>query len=457
MSFLPEKLIESLKGVPGFDEPAFRNVHEAQASLTSVRLNRVKPFPPGAGVANYSGNVPWAHSGRYLTERPFFTFDPLLHAGAYYVQEASSMFLEQALIQHGELNVPRKVLDLCAAPGGKSTLIQSLLSAESLLVSNEVIRSRATILDENMTKWGAANVVVTNNDPRDFNRIPGFFDIIVADAPCSGSGLFRKDSEAVKEWSPENVQLCSLRQQRILADVWPALAEGGLLVYSTCSYSAAENEEITDWIINELGAESLSVGIYPEWGITESFSPENNGAGYRFYPDKVKGEGFYLSCFRKTAPTEGGWKTPAQKKKKNSVTATAIPRYLLKDAATLSYLPLGDSYLAVPVAIEQDVLLLQSGFYLKKAGVLLGKPSFKEWVPDHALALSLLPGNDLPRWELGKEDALQYLRRENFPGMPDFKGWGLVTYAGLPLGWVKALPNRINNYYPAGWRILKKA
>ena len=237
--------------------------------------------------------IPWAEHGYYLESRPSFTFDPLFHAGCYYVQEASSMFLEQALKQTVDLSHPLKVLDLCAAPGGKSTHLLSLISNESLLVSNEVIRSRANILNDNIAKWGCSNVIVTNNDPRDFQRIENYFDVIVVDAPCSGSGLFRRDSEAIEEWSEQNVALCSQRQQRILADVLPALKNGGMLIYSTCSYSKQEDEEICEWLINELKIESLKLKFEENWNVIESDD------GYRFWPDKVKGEGFFIACFRK--------------------------------------------------------------------------------------------------------------------------------------------------------------
>src|ERR1044071_5586576 len=195
--------------------------------------------------------IPWTEYGHYLSQRPSFTFDPLFHAGCYYVQEASSMFLEQALKQTIDLSKPLRVLDLCAAPGGKSTHILSLISKDSLLVSNEVIRSRAKILKDNIVKWGYSNVVVTNNDPKDFQRLENHFDVIVVDAPCSGSGLFRREPEAIEEWSINNVQLCCQRQQRILADIIPALKGGGILIYSTCSYSPQEDEQIVQWMRNE--------------------------------------------------------------------------------------------------------------------------------------------------------------------------------------------------------------
>jgi len=218
----------------------------------------------------------------------------MFHAGCYYVQEASSMFLEQALKQSVDLSMPLKILDLCAAPGGKSTHILSLISKESLMVSNEVIKSRAAVLRDNITKWGYSNVVVTCSDPKNFQKLENYFDVIVVDAPCSGSGLFRRDPEAIKEWSLSNVQLCSRRQQRILTDVLPALKKEGVMIYSTCSYSKEENEDIGKWIMEEHKMESEELKIEKEWGIVQS------EMGYRFYPDKLKGEGFFLACFRKT-------------------------------------------------------------------------------------------------------------------------------------------------------------
>jgi 16S rRNA C967 or C1407 C5-methylase (RsmB/RsmF family) len=234
---LPPQLLRSLQGIPGFDERTFVQVHESGEQVTSIRINPAKPLPTPDSRLPALSPVPWSSFGYYLAERPSFTFDPRFHAGAYYVQEASGMFLEQALKQTVDLSRSVKVLDLCAAPGGKSTHIQSLLSRESILVSNDVIRSRAAVLEENMTKWGAPNVVVTNNDPAHLARLPHYFDVLVIDAPCSGSGLFRRDPDAIGEWSENNVQLCSQRQQRIIADVWPALKPGGILIYSTCSYS----------------------------------------------------------------------------------------------------------------------------------------------------------------------------------------------------------------------------
>ncbi|MBZ0099994.1 MAG: RsmB/NOP family class I SAM-dependent RNA methyltransferase, partial [Taibaiella sp.] len=227
------------------------------------------------------------------------TTDPLYHAGAYYVQEASSMFLSQVIQQLIPERNNLRVLDLCAAPGGKSTLIASLLEKDSLLISNEVIRTRASILEENITRWGYMNTWVTSNDPKDFSKLKGYFDIIVVDAPCSGSGLFRKDERALDEWSEANVQLCAQRQQRILADVWPALKENGILMYATCSYSPQEDEEILDWLGDDFEVASLPVQLSEEWGVVETTSAKHQFKGYRFFPHKVQGEGFFIAAVRK--------------------------------------------------------------------------------------------------------------------------------------------------------------
>jgi NOL1/NOP2/fmu family ribosome biogenesis protein len=380
----------------------------------------------------------------------------LFHAGVYYVQEASSMYLEQALRQTADLSRPLRVLDLCAAPGGKSTLIRSLLGEDSLLVSNEVIRGRAGILQENMVKWGAAGVVVTNNDPADLGRLENYFDIIVVDAPCSGSGLFRREPEAIGEWSPGNVLLCHQRQQRILADIWPALRKDGVLIYSTCSYSKEEDEEILDWMVEDLQAASLRLQADPAWHIVESQS-EKGGYGYRFYPDKVKGEGFFIAAVRKE---DGGTFTYPKSRRQGierlSRKETEELNRWVKGEEALLFFRHEDTVRALPAVLMEDLAYLQSFCYLKKAGVLLGKPSMKELIPEHELAVSTLVSGQLPVIDLSREEAIEYLRKEEIQAEQAERGWSLVRYQGQNLGWVKVLPNRVNNYYPKEWRILKR-
>ena len=460
---LPDKLLGSLIGVAGFDKSLFTAVHQSGEQITSVRINPKKIFSR-LSRDKYSifnsqqEKIPWTTHGYYLPERPSFTLDPLFHAGAYYVQEASSMFLEQVLKQTLDLSAPLKLLDLCAAPGGKSTLIQSLLSEQSLLVCNEVIKSRVTILAENITKWGAANVIVTNNDARDFQRLENYFDAIIVDAPCSGSGLFRKDANAIAEWSEQNVELCSQRQQRILADIVPALNEGGVLIYSTCSYSMQEDEEIGDWLVNKFGLESIPLRTKAEWNIIETESKQAGAKGYRFYPDKLRGEGFFIAAFKKKIIQEHNSKRIDHGKKVKQLPEKEIgnSRSFLFQSAELFFFKQNDELLAMPSGLEQDLAMIQSNLYIKKAGVTLGTVIRGELIPGHELALYYLLDPGVKKVEVDLETALQYLRKSDIDLQATERGWVLITHLHLPLGWVKILPNRVNNYYPAAWRILNK-
>ncbi|HEY6902201.1 MAG TPA: RNA methyltransferase, partial [Puia sp.] len=463
MSLLPKELISSLEGLPGFDAAAFEAVHESGRQVTSVRVN-VGKGAAGADVLGFERavRVPWSSWGYYLPERPSFTMDPRFHAGAYYVQEASSMFLEQALRQTVDVSKSLRVLDLCAAPGGKSTLIQSVLSADSMLVSNEVIRNRVHILQENMVKWGAPNTFITSNDPQDFQRLENYFDVIVVDAPCSGSGLFRREPEAIGEWSLDNVRLCEQRQRRILADCWPALREGGILIYSTCSYSKQEDEDILDWLMTDMQAEGLRLDVPQEWRIIETRGVKG-GYGYRCYPHLVDGEGFFLACLRKV---DGGAFVPPRKKggveRVSRQEGERVGR-MVKPGGGMAGPGGGWAFFrhqeqinVLPESLLGELPLLQGACYLKRAGVPMGKLSAKELIPEHDLAVSTLINTDIPVLELTREQALQYLRKEEIAPGDAALGWTLAAYEGWRLGWVKVLPRRSNNYYPKEWRILKR-
>lgn len=445
MKPLPPQLLKDLQGVKGFDEAALVAAHQ-QPAITSVRLNPYKP----ADIFADAGQVPWCGNGRYLPERPSFTLDPYFHAGAYYVQEASSMFLDHMMRSLLPERAGLRMLDLCAAPGGKSTLIASLLGEDSLLISNEVIRTRASILEENMTRWGYANTWVTSNDPRDFSRLPGYFDVMVVDAPCSGSGLFRKDERALQEWSEANVQLCAQRQQRILADVWPALKEDGVLIYATCSYSPQEDEEILDWIATDLGAETLRVIVPHEWGVVVTHSEKANFVGYRFSPDKVKGEGFFIAAVRKCSENDSI--KPIKFKSAHDKKMLSQAVHLL-DNENYTCLKTGDEYSIIRPEHEADIHMLQKAVYLRKTGILLGQPTAKEWLPAHDIALSIHRNNAIPHINVTKEQALHFLKKEDISMPVTEKGWRLINYNDQSLGWVKSLGNRFNNYLPKHWRI----
>lgn len=451
----PSGFITSIEGLPGYTAAAFEQVHASAAAPVSVRINPAKKTNVAGGYSVSSlEQVPWTTNGYYLPERPSFTFDPLFHAGTYYVQEASSMFLEQAMKQLAPVEDGIRVLDLCAAPGGKSTHLVSLLDSQSLLVSNEVIRARSSILRDNIVKWGFANTVVTNNDPKDFQQLPGFFDVLVIDAPCSGSGLFRREPEAMEEWSAQNVQLCSQRQQRILADSWPALKTGGILIYSTCSYSAEEDEEIMDWIVKDLGAEHCSLQLQENWNIIETLTDDGN-KGYRFWPDKVKGEGFFMACFRKTAdaeesPLKAGKKLTLLTRQEIAVASDWIISTgfrLFKNAQTVYAWP--EQHIDSMVVLLERTRLISSGI---KTGELVRD----KLIPDHALAMSTVIGGNVPRINLDNDTAIRYLQRKDIGSVSGSKGWALACYDNHPLGWMNMLPGRINNYYPKELRILKE-
>jgi 16S rRNA C967 or C1407 C5-methylase (RsmB/RsmF family)/NOL1/NOP2/fmu family ribosome biogenesis protein len=452
---LPDKLLQSLDGIKGFDKEAFEKVHVSGEQVTSIRINpfKLSESPKALSFGEGLGEVAWTQHGYYLSQRPSFTFDPFFHAGTYYVQEASSMFLEQALKQTVDLSQPLKVLDLSAAPGGKSTHIQSLISKESLLVSNDVIRSRANVLKDNIIKWGCENVVVTNNDPKDFSRLENYFDVIVVDAPCSGSGLFRREPEAMNEWSLNNVALCSQRQQRILADVIPALKKDGVLIYSTCSYSKEEDEEIMDWMLGRLSVVSCQLTVPTEWNIITSVS--SSGAyGYRFWPDKVKGEGFFIACFRKTHGDEGAFakiKTKAEIATKKEI--EIIEKWVERDEH--QFIKYENTVYAWPESLVNDMNFILSDLRVIYSGVRVGELMRDKLIPDHALAMSKLVDRSIGSIELNYEQAIQFLQRKDLQVETKVIGWHLVKYQGHSLGWINVLQNRINNYYPKEFRILK--
>lgn len=408
--------------------------------VASVRANVIK----GQVLKDGLEPVPWCEAGGYLAERPMFTMDPLFHAGCYYVQEASSMFLEQVFRQYVDSDSPL-VLDLCAAPGGKSTHIASLLGGRGFLVSNEVVRSRVKILEENMAKWGCANVAVTNGEPEDFSGLRGLFDVVVVDAPCSGEGMFRKDRRAIEEWSEDNVRLCAERQRRILADVYPALKVGGLLVYSTCTYNEQENEENVKWIADSLGAEVLGVGLKPDWNVVDS------GFGCHFYPHKAKGEGFFIAALRKSRE-----ELPVRVKpvKRKDCKEAAFVRDWLLSASDYVFQLQGDAVVAVPENFADFVDKLRVEVSVLTAGVPLAQIKGKDLVPLQQLAFSCALNRDAFKCvSVDWEQAIAFLRRENMFFQEEPKGWLLLMFEGAPLGFVKNLGNRANNNYPAEWRI----
>jgi 16S rRNA C967 or C1407 C5-methylase (RsmB/RsmF family)/NOL1/NOP2/fmu family ribosome biogenesis protein len=442
MPVVPQKLIESLRGLDGFDEKAFLEIHEQEQRITSVRLN---PFKTVELDLQLNEKVPWSQNSFYLNERPAFYLDPLFHAGCYYVQEAGSIFLEHALRSVLDLSKDICALDLCASPGGKSTLVNSLLTSNSVLLANETVKNRANTLVQNLSRWGCNNSFVSNSDPSVFSSLDEVFDLVIVDAPCSGSGLFRKQAEAVNEWSESNVEMCSARQKRIVADVLPALRSGGIIFYSTCSYSVSENEENVKWMMKEFDLEFVKVPVNSDWGIIES------EFGYRFYPNLTKAEGFFCAILRK----KGNFfvKNLNKSRKKGQKNNILIQNRGFFSENSGKSIQIGQFEHFLSNGAFDFFQELGAKFYLLKAGITLGEQKGKDFVPDQQLAWAHSSGK-IGRFELDLENSLKFLRKQDLKLNSEQMGFSLLTYKDQGLGWVKFLGNRINNYLPAELRII---
>jgi len=449
---LYEKLIEGLQ----------------QDASASIRLNPFKQLEttqePDHNAAIHSASpVPWCENGLILPTRPNFTFDPLLHAGLYYVQESSSMFISEVLRQL--VHEPVAMLDLCAAPGGKTTATRAVLPAGSLLFTNEPMKLRANILSENIQKFGHSDVIVTNNYPKDYRKAGQLFDIILADVPCSGEGMFRKDPNAISEWSPQNVEKCTALQRSIIEDIWPCLREGGLLVYSTCTFNAHENEENVEWIAQNLRADFVEIEIKEQWNITGSLV--NNHPVYRFIPGLTSGEGLFMAVLRKHGDSANvmseacasATKETARKRHKGKERQATPSADIAKTATWLQ----GDftiieekgSIRAIPTWWTSVYNRIKSSLYVIHAGITIGNIKGRDVIPDTSLALSTsLNTAVFPSAELSYTDALNYLRKEAITVNSNVPtGLVIVTYRNQPLGFVKNIGNRANNLYPQEWKI----
>ncbi len=407
----------------------------------SIRVNEAKWNSP------ILEPVPWCATGHYLAARPSFTFDPLFHAGAYYVQEASSMLLEQAIKATGMHERPILALDLCAAPGGKSTHLRSSLHHDSLLVSNEVDRKRLSTLVENLWKWGAPNCVVTGSPPSHFSALPGTFDLIVVDAPCSGEGMFRKDPFALQQWSPDLVTQCTLLQRDILDHAWSSLRPRGYLIYSTCTWETSENEGQLQRFI-EQGADAITIPIDPSWGV---LPVEHNGVkGLRCYPHNVRGEGFFLAALRKA--NDVGASFAARSFGHTSMKDNEALNWLQDDRVWTALEHKGDLF-AVDREHASMVALLTSVLSVASPGVPLAE--FKGGIaqPHHALALSTaLDRTHFSDVALDRGQALDHLRGAALKAT-NAQGTALGTFEDLGLGWLRGAGNRWNNRWPSAWRI----
>lgn len=407
MTKFPEAFKNRIKTQFGSDSERFLEALE-KPPVVSVRKNLKKPTDLWK---NYE-SVPWCDEGFYLPQKPVFTLDPLFHAGCYYPQEASSMFIDWILKQIETIPQNPVVLDLCAAPGGKSTLLASWMQGNGLLVVNEIIRSRSLILLENMIKWGYPNYIVTQNSPSDFSSLQNIFDLILVDAPCSGEGMFRKEKRAIEEWSESNTAMCAARQRKILDDIWDCLKPGGILIYSTCTFNPSENEDNISFFVKDKQAEVLKFKPLESWKITSI--DISGGSGLAFYPFLTKGEGFFVTVIRKSEEIE-----------------------------------------YKPKPYSKNLNLLKNNLNILDNSIEISELKQKNFVPSQALVMSTDFHNNgfFPEIELELKDALDYLKGNILPSSNFPKGYVLLTYKGIPLGFGKEIGSRINNLYPPKWRI----
>ena len=466
---LPNDFILQMKDIIG-DENSRRLCDAlAEKATVSIRLNRAKTSDIPFDTDTVGKPVAWCNDGFYLKERPLFTLDPLLHAGAYYVQEASSMFLNHVVgtllgkrtadddIEKTDL-APLAILDMCAAPGGKSTILRTIMPQDSLLIANEPIGKRANILSENIQKQGFPNTIVTNNYPKDFSRSGIMFDFILCDAPCSGEGMFRKDHQAIEEWSPQSVAKCQALQREIVSEAWKCLRDGGTMIYSTCTFNTRENEENIRWIADELGGEVIDIPTEPSWNISGSLLKDFNMPVYRFIPGKTEGEGLFMAVIRKKDDTTIYSKANRNikgKNRNNGKNGTVDLSKYIRRADDFTTIETDGDIVAFPKMWEQIYKTAGKNLRIVHAGITIGQTKGRDFIPHQALALSTILKKDaFPCVDLEYEDAIKYLRKESIELHGDVpRGYVVVCYKGLPLGFVKNIGNRSNNLYPNEWRV----
>ncbi len=453
---LPEQFVETMRRELGCEtgEALCRALDEAPT--ISLRINtRKTASEPYAGE-----RIPWSRDGRYLSQRPEFTLDPSLHAGAYYVQEPSSQFVGHIL--SSEPLQGACVLDMCAAPGGKTTIYSTLVGDDGLVIANEINRTRSLALADNVRRWGLGNVLVTNNEPRHVAAFEEWFDVVAVDAPCSGEGMFRKTDEARTEWNPRAAETCAARQREILAEAWRTLRPGGILLYSTCTFNRTEDEDVVAWAQSQWHdmLEPMSDIECPDaWGIARS----RIGAfqTFRFMPHSARGEGFFAAAARKKGDRSAAAHRARPKSRRrifapaDKRTAEELQRWVAEPDA-MTFRTVGDTLYGYRISQLPDIAALSETLSAVYSGVAMGQMFKQRLRPDHALALYVgLNSDALPRVDVDRATALDYLRRRDIATGIFEEGFNAVTYDGLAIGFVKRIGSRCNNLYPKDLRILK--
>ncbi|MCH2214662.1 MAG: hypothetical protein MK086_05775 [Flavobacteriales bacterium] len=430
---LPKDFIESLPLSKDERKDLVDTILEGNAPV-SIRVN---PFKARPSVK--FEKIAWCNDAFYLSDRPSFTADPAFHAGAYYPQEASSMFLSRVIQSMKRPNGPIAVLDLCAAPGGKSTLLRSILEDGDFLLSNEIVPKRASILFENIQKWGHEHTAISNYSPAQLGESSGVFDLILADVPCSGEGLFRKQTSAIDQWSLKNVQTCVVRQRDILDDIWPSLKEGGILIYSTCTYNLSENEENLIWLKRKYDIEFLEIPLHPNETIIQAFSEEVKG--YRFLPHITKGEGFFISAIRKLGSSK------KMKSKKTHLKQGRIPN--VTDRTVLN--TKNEVFLLSDFG-HQVLSGLDNHSKVFSPGYRIGEMKREKFIPDHGWFL-WRKQSETRKVVLSYHQSISFLKCHDANGNFSGRGKVMVEFDGFNLGHGKEEKARVVSKYPKNYRI----
>lgn len=440
--FLPQGFLAEIAGYKELDGLASAL---SDSPVVSIRMNEVKL----SSNLKYK-SVPWCPVGFYLEDRPQFTFDPAMHQGVYYVQDASSMSIYAILKELTSDSCSVRYLDVCAAPGGKTTAAVSALPKESLIVANEYDYKRAEILAENLAKWGMGGCMVSRGDSSRLRKLKGFFDIVSVDAPCSGEGMMRKDNQAVSQWSMELVGECVEKQREILANAFEALRKGGYLIYSTCTFNRHENEENLKWLIENYPVEPVAIDSL------EAHKDILHGIDvpypcYRFLPGKVEGEGLFVAVVKKTGNESAKIVKDIKRNKEKSCYAN-----WLRNSDEWYLLTEGDEIYALPFAQGGAMLEVHKSLDVIMPGVRLATIKGKDAIPAQELALSVSVNRDaFPEVEVNYHDAIAFLQKQSF-SIEAPKGYVMLTYRNMPLGFMKNLGARANNLYPKAWRILSQ-
>ncbi|MDE6416672.1 MAG: RNA methyltransferase RsmF [Duncaniella sp.] len=425
----------------------------------SVRLNPAKP----SALAPAGEAVEWCDGGvRLAADAPSVTLDPLFHAGAYYAQDASSMIVK-TVVKHIAGADPLVAVDACAAPGGKTTATIDALPAGSLMIANEIVPARCAILRENLLKWGYPATIVTRGDTATLARMGETADLVIADVPCSGEGMMRKDADAVAQWNPRLVEECARLQREIVDNLWNLLRPGGTMIYSTCTFNRHENEENVAYIVDELGGEPIAVP-----GLPDCIAPgiDTPYPCYRFMPHRLRGEGLFVAVIRKPGHSSplGDDSVPAGKRKDSrnrrhdtgrSSAARDIAASLVDRPESFGIIETSDAITLFPEKWMPLLKRVERCTTVVQAGITAATIKGRDVIPHHSLAMSTAMNREaFPEVALSLDDARDFLRRNTLTLPPDTpRGYVTVTYGGLPLGFMKHLGNRSNNLYPADYRI----